>query len=111
MRASLERGERVVVQPGPTLADGLKPIQVGAVNFEIARARVAGALTVDDAEIGAALVKLLLLAKLLVEPSGAAALAAALRGLPGAPRRVGVILSGGNIEPRVLSSLLARHTA
>ena len=111
MGQSLTRGERVLVQPAPTLADGLKPVQIGALNFDIARARLAGTLTVGDDEIGAALVGLLLLAKVLVEPSGAAALAAALRGLPGAPRRVGVILSGGNVEPSVLAALLARHAA
>jgi len=56
----------------------------------------------------AALVALLVHAKLLVEPSGAAALAAALRGgIPGAPRRVGVILSGGNVEPALVAELLA----
>jgi hypothetical protein len=38
-------------------------------------------------------------------------LAAALRGLPGAPRRVGVILSGGNVEPALVGRLLAEHGA
>lgn len=109
MGQSLARGERVTVQPAPTLADGLKPVRVGERNFAIARARVAGALTVDDAELARALVLLLMQAKVLVEPSGAAALAAALRGLPGAPRRVGVILSGGNVDPALVSRLLAEH--
>jgi len=111
MGQSLARGERVTVEPAATLADGLKPVRVGERNFAIARARLAGALTVDDAEMGRALVLLLTLAKVLVEPSGAAALAAALRGLPGAPRRVGVILSGGNVEPALVSRLLAEHGA
>jgi threonine dehydratase len=109
MGQSLARGERVMVPPAPTLADGLKPVQVGELNFAIARERLAGALTVDDAEMGRALVQLLLLAKVLVEPSGAAALAAALRGLDGKPRRVGVILSGGNLEPSLLATLLSTH--
>lgn len=110
MGRSLAAGERVVVDPGPTIADGLKPSQVGERNFAIARARVAGALTVTDEEIGRALVALLMAAKVLVEPSGAAALAAALRGgLPGSPERVGVILSGGNVAPATLADLLARH--
>lgn len=109
MGRSLAAGARVAVPPGPTLADGLKPVMVGERNFAIARPRLAGAVTVDDAELGRALVRLLLDGKLLVEPSGAAALAAALRGLPGAPRRIGVILSGGNVAPALVARLLAEH--
>jgi threonine dehydratase len=110
MGQSFARGERATVEPAPTIADGLKPVQVGERNFEIATRHLAGALTVTDDELGAAVVRLLFAAKLLVEPSGAAALAAALRGgLPGSPRRVGVILSGGNVEPKVLAELIARH--
>lgn len=108
---SLSAGERLHVQPGATIADGLKPVQVGALNFAVARARAAGALLVDDAEIGRALVDLLFATKLLVEPSGAAALAAALeRKLPGSPKRIGVLLSGGNLAPERLVELLGRHT-
>jgi threonine dehydratase len=107
MARSLEAGERVTVQPAPTLADGLKPVQVGALNFAIAREMLAGSLRVDDDEIGLALVRVLVRAKLLVEPSGAAALAAALRrDVPG--RRIGVILSGGNVEPTLVASLIGR---
>lgn len=110
MGRSLAAGRRVVVEPAPTLADGLRPVQVGVVDFAIARGRVAGAFTVDDAELGRALVRLLVDAKLLVEPSGAAALAAALRGgLPARPRNVGVLLSGGNVEPTLVARLLAEH--
>jgi threonine dehydratase len=108
MGQSIAAGERVAVDPGPTIADGLKPSRVGALNFEIARQRLEGCLTVDDDEIGGALVKLLLATKILVEPSGAAGLAAALRGLPGRPERIGVILSGGNVAPDVLARLLGR---
>lgn len=109
MGRSLAAGERVAVTPGPTIADGLKPVQVGARNLAIARAHVAGAVTVDDAEIGRAVVALLLHGKVLAEPSGAAALAAALAGLPGRPARVGVIISGGNVEPALVAHLLAEH--
>lgn len=125
MARSLARGARVAVTPGPTIADGLKPTMVGALTFDIARTRLAGAFTVDDDEIGRALVALAVRAKLLAEPSGAAALAAALRGaLPGRepgrapdgaldkidrPRRIGVILSGGNVAPERVAELLARH--
>jgi threonine dehydratase len=110
MARSIEQGEIVPVEPGPTIADGLKPTRVGKLNFEIAKEHLAGCYTVEDREIGRALVRLLLLGKTLVEPSGAAALAVALGGkLPGSPRRVGVILSGGNIAPERLAQLLAEH--
>ena len=105
---SLRAGTRVAVTPGPTLADGLRPVQVGARNFEIARRVVRGGFTVEDAALGRALVGLLLHAKVLAEPSGVAALAAALAGtLRG--QRVGVLLSGGNVEPALVAALLARH--
>lgn len=110
MAQSLAAGTIVAVPPGRTIADGLKPTRVGELNFAIAREHVAGSYSVSDDEIGRALVTLLLHGKLLVEPSAAAALAVALRGdLPGAPERVGVLLSGGNIDPALLGELLARH--
>ena len=50
--------------------------------------------------------------KVLVEPSGAAALAVVLRErLPESPRNVGVLLSGGNVDPATVVSLLQRHGA
>lgn len=109
MGQSLAAGERVAVEPGPTLADGLKPTRVGELNLAIARRAVTAAVTVDDDAIAGALVALLTEARLLVEPSGAAALAAALRGdLPGSPRRVGVLLSGGNVDPQLVARLIQR---
>lgn len=117
MARSLAAGERVAVAPGPTLADGLKPTRVGALNLEVARRTISGAFEVDDDELGQALVRLLLDGKVLVEPSGAAALAVALRGpgsgtdpaggFPG--RRVGVLLSGGNVSPALVAELLGKY--
>jgi threo-3-hydroxy-L-aspartate ammonia-lyase len=120
---SLEAGERVRVEPGPTLADGLKPVEVGALNFEIAKRGVAGSFRVDDDELGRALVSLLVRAKLLVEPSGAAAVAAALREAPrlherlparapdAEPLRLGVIVTGGNVDPALVARLIDRWGA
>ena len=114
---SLEAGERVTVSPGPTLADGLKPVRVGALNFEIARRHVAGSFHVDDEELGRALVSILTRAKILVEPSGAAGVAAALReaaslrealGVEDRPLRVGVMLTGGNLEPSLVAQLCTK---
>jgi len=110
MRQSLAAGERVPVEPGTTLADGLKPTMVGERNFAIARAHVADSFVVGDRELGRAVVALLLHAKVLAEPSGAAGLAAVLGGaLPGDARRVGVMLCGGNVAPGVLNDLIAEH--
>jgi threo-3-hydroxy-L-aspartate ammonia-lyase len=102
---SLVAGKRVAVPPGPTIADGLKPVMIGALNFAIARRHVAACVQVDDAQIAAAMAVLLRGAKLLVEPSGAAALAAVLAGaIPG--RRIGAILSGGNVDPERVCELI-----
>lgn len=105
---SMAAGERVPVEPGPTIADGLKPTMIGELNFEIAQKRVAGCYTVDDDELARAVALLAIRAKIVVEPSGAASVAVALRGhLPHDPRRVGVLVSGGNIAPALLAKLVA----
>lgn len=110
MAQSLAAGTRVPVQPGATLGDGLKPVTVGDLNFSIARERVEGTHLVDDDDMARALVKLLIRAKVLAEPSGAAGLAVALRRQLGpSVRRVGVLLSGGNVEPKLVADLVGRH--
>jgi threonine dehydratase len=104
---SFKRGERVEVTVGPTIADGLKPVQIGELNFDIARRLVADAVTVDETAIARAVAKLLFEAKILVEPSGATACAAAFeRKVPGSPRRIGVLLSGGNVSRERLTQIL-----
>lgn len=110
MAKSVEAGQRVAVQPGPTLADGLKPVMVGELNFAIAKANLAGCFRVDDDALGRTLATLASYAKVVVEPSGAAAASVALaRRLPGAPKRVGAILSGGNLGSTALAGILASH--
>jgi threonine dehydratase len=112
MGQSLQRGEIVPVNPAATLADGLKPTQVGDLTFAIAREHLAGCHTVDDRELATAVAELALRAKLVVEPSGAAGVALALRrALPGPPRRIGILLSGGNIAPDRLAQLIVDHSS
>ncbi|NVB38452.1 threonine/serine dehydratase [Pseudenhygromyxa sp. WMMC2535] len=120
LAASLEAGARVDVPPGPTLADGLKPVRVGALNFEIARRDLAGSFRVDDEALGRALVQVLARAKVLVEPSGAAGVAVALGqaralreavGVEDRPLRVGVILTGGNVDPKLVAKLIEQWSA
>lgn len=105
---SFRRGERVCVPPPHTIADGIRTQSPGALTFPVLQRYVDDVLVVDDAQVLEALRLLLLRAKLLVEPTGAVALAAVLQGmLPASCRRVGVILSGGNVDPSLLASILA----
>ncbi len=85
------------VQPR-TLADGLLT-SLGQRNFPILQRHLRGIVTVSEAEIIAAMRLLWERAKLLVEPSAAVPLAALLSGaIPGDGRRIGVLLSGGNLD-------------
>lgn len=106
-RQSFLKGERVTVPPPPTIADGLRVQAPGAMTFPILQQTAEDVLTVSDSEIVSAIEFMLFRMKLLVEPSGAAAAAAVMqRKLPTETRRVGVILSGGNIDPEALATLL-----
>jgi threonine dehydratase len=107
-RQSFLKGERVSIPPPPTIADGMRNQQPGALTFPVLRENAEDVLTVSDEEIIAALRFLLFRMKILVEPTGAAAAAAVLaRKLPPEIKRVGVILSGGNVDPETLSRLLS----
>lgn len=88
-----------------TICDGLRGT-LGAINFEILREAGAQVLTVDDAQVVAAMRLLWTRTKQMVEPSSATVLAAVLaqRGLFEG-RRVGIILSGGNIDLDALPTL------
>jgi threonine dehydratase len=108
MTRSLEADQLVAIQPGPTLADGLKPTAPGSLNLALCRGRVRRGIRVQDPELLEAVRQLAWVAHLVVEPSGAAPLAAILRE-PGAfaGRRVALVLSGSNIDPGVLRQALA----
>ena len=106
-RQSFLKGERVTVPPPPTIADGLRVQSPGAMTFPILQETAEDVLTVSDAEIIEAIKFMLFRMKLLVEPSGAAAAAAVMQHkLPADTNRVGVVLSGGNIDPDALGRLL-----
>jgi threo-3-hydroxy-L-aspartate ammonia-lyase len=106
VRQSVARGERVTIAPPATIADGIRTTSPGALTFPIIQRHVEQVLVVSDAAALDALRLLLLRVKLVVEPTGAVPLAAVLGGmLPADCRRVGVILSGGNIDPSVLRTL------
>src|SRR5256886_3841630 len=100
---SFQKGERVKISPPPTIADGLRVQTPGALTFPITRQNSEAVLTVTDEEIIETMRFMLFRMKLLVEPSGAAAAAAAFkRKLPSGCKRAGVVLSGGNVDPEIL---------
>lgn len=107
---ALEAGQVVRLEQLSTIADGLAAPFVGELNLSLCRRYVDGVVTVTDDEIVSALRLLLERSKLLVEPAGAAALAALLSGkIPDSHgRKIAVILSGGNIGPQTLTDLLGR---
>jgi threonine dehydratase len=108
---SLERGVRVTEFVPDTICDGLRGT-LGAPNFEILRAHGAEAIVVDDAATARALRLLWERLKLVVEPSSAIALAAVLAQRERfAGQRVGVVLSGGNVDLDALPRLLALAAA
>jgi len=96
---SLAAGERVAIPVGRTIADGQQLDTPGERTFEVVRERVSAVVTVSDAEIIAAMRFAFERLKLVLEPSGASALAALLHGkVDTQGRRTGVILSGGNVD-------------
>jgi len=110
MRRSLEAGEPVSIDVRPTFADGLRPSAPGNLTYQLCAALLDGVVTVTDAEIAEAVRFLLARAKVLVEPSGAAGLAALLYGrIEGSPVSVGTVLTGGNADFGVLARILNRE--
>ena len=109
MKRSLEGGEIVPVAPDapPTLCDALQTPRVSPITFAILRGRGARALAVGDSEVEAAIRFAWEKHGLVVEPGGAAALAAVLAGkLPLVPGTV-IVLSGSNIDPALHARIVA----
>ena len=105
---SLRKGERVTIPPPPTIADGIRLTTPGALTFPILQRNVTDIALVSDQEILAAVRRLVVDVHLVVEPTGAVPAAAVLGGRLSIPRgaKVGVVLSGGNVDPALLASLL-----
>lgn len=105
---SLRKGERVSIPPPPTIADGIRLTTPGALTFPIVRERITDIALVSDDEVRAAVRFLALRAHIVTEPTGAVGAAAVLSGRLPLERgaRVGVILSGGNIDPELLVEIL-----
>lgn len=109
-KRSLEAGHRVSVAPPRTIADGQAVETPGELTFSINQRLLAGVALVSDDEIRDAMRFAFERLKLVVEPSGASGLAALLSGRLGlgtSPDRIGVVLSGGNVDVGRFTELLA----
>jgi threonine dehydratase len=104
-RLSLEHGERMAA-PGlrDTIADALTSPGVGVIPFALLKANGVRGLTVSDPDLMRAVAFAAMKLKLVVEPGGAAALAAVLSGAYDAGgKTIAIVLSGGNIDPEMLT--------
>jgi threonine dehydratase len=108
-RRSLEAGERIANDgQGDTLCDSLLSMRPGAITFAVNQPRLAGGVVVTRAEVFAAMRFAFEHLKVVAEPGGAVALAALLAGkLEARGKVVGVVISGGNVDPAVFAAALA----
>ncbi len=109
---SLARGERVKIDVPRTIADGAQTQQLGAITFEIIRRDVDAIFTATDAQLVEAMRFFAERMKMVVEPTGCLSFAGARAGgvnLKGA--RVGILVSGGNVDLTVFASLVAAGAA
>ena len=107
MKNALDAGEVRTLEGAKSIADGLMAVRPGDLTFAHVRALVDRVDTVEDDEIAAAVRWLFVNARIVAEPSGAATVAAALRGSAAYAPPVVAIVSGGNMDP----SDLAKYTA
>jgi threonine dehydratase len=107
---SLAKGERVTIDVPRTIADGQGATTPGEFTFEINQRQIEDVVLMDDTEIVTAMAFLFERTKLVVEPSGATGVAALLKsGDRFAGRRVGIVLSGGNIGAAQFAELLGEQ--
>lgn len=107
-RRSFAAGQRVGAPGGSSVCDALLAPRPGALTFAVNRTRVAGSTGVDDDDALAAMAWAFRVLKLVVEPGGAAALAALLSGrIDWRDRTVVVVCSGGNVDPAVFRRAIA----
>lgn len=103
---SVAKGERVTIPPPDTIADGLRTPSPGKLAFPVIQKLVESILLVTEAEIRATMRFLMERVKIVVEPSGAVAVAAVLFGkLPAGIASAGVVISGGNVDLDFLKTL------
>ncbi|WP_044639813.1 threonine/serine dehydratase [Risungbinella massiliensis] len=97
---SFQAGKRISIPPSSTIADGLRTPCSGELTFPIIQKEVSQIVTVTEQEIRDAVLFAFTRLKIVIEPSGAVPLAVLISGKLRSPSsKVGVILSGGNIDP------------
>ena len=106
MTAALAQGSPVLLEQCDTVADGVAIRRVSALTIEHAAAYVDEMITVDDEQISQAVLLLLERCKWVVEPAGAVGLAAVLAGKVEGSGPVLAVLSGGNVDPLLLTRLI-----
>ncbi|UOQ88553.1 threonine ammonia-lyase [Agromyces endophyticus] len=109
--ASLAAGSPQSVPVVPTIADGIAVYRPGELNFAIISDAVDEVVTVTEDDIARALLVLLERAKLVVEPAGAVAVAAIMKGAVPNDGPVVAVLSGGNIDPLLMQRVIAHGLA
>ena len=102
---SLLAGKRLEIPPPATIADGLRAQMPGVLTFPVVQKLVDAIVLVSEAEIRAAVKFLIMRMKIVVEPSGAVTAAAALSGKLKGIKRVGLVISGGNMDYEMLAGL------
>ncbi len=103
---SLARGEIVQTPVPVTIADGLQTTAPGELTFAIVREHVRAIVTVTDDQLRDAMRFAFERMKIVIEPSGAAALAAVMQGkIPSRGKRTGIVISGGNVDAARFSEL------
>jgi threonine dehydratase len=110
---SFASGKREAVDVGThSICDALLTPTPGEITFAINQRLVTGGLVVTEAEVRTAMAYAFEVLKLTVEPGGAVALAAVLTGkVPPQHKRIGIVLSGGNVDPDFFAEVLkGRHT-
>jgi threonine dehydratase len=112
MRQAMHGDPLTEEPPAQTIAEGIAVKQPGALTKAIVKALVADVLLVDEEAMEQALAMMLEIEKTMVEGAAAAGLAAVLKN-PGlfAGRKVGIVVSGGNIDMRMLSNVILRELA
>jgi len=105
---SLAAGHPVTIPVPDTICDGMQTQSPGMLTFPIVQALCAGVVTVTDEEVREAMRFAFARLKLVIEPSGAAALAAVMTGKADVRgKRVGVTISGGNVDASTFARLIA----
>jgi threonine dehydratase len=103
---SLKAGKPLQIETSRTIADGIAVSKPGKIPFELIAQNIDKVVAVSDDEIAKAIVLLLERAKLVVEPAGAATVAALMSGAIKPKGKTVVVLSGGNIDPLLLQKII-----